>query len=118
MTALASFLLGGKLGASAAQKDFDMKSKYLSFLNLMHPFRMASEISAKISDKQYQNAKCSADLSASVYYQEIRTCLADAECGSLIIDDVKEMAPEMLDDNKKFTYYENGEACHLTSPPK
>jgi hypothetical protein len=112
--AVSSFLLGGFLGSRAAHMQLEKKNYYLSMLNAVPQYSTSVEISAHIQNNRYDHAKCIADLTASIYYREIQGCLADRECGDVIRDEVRRVAPELLSDDKsKFAYYANLERCNL-----
>ena len=43
-------------------------------------------------------AKCSIDLRVSSFFDEVKTCLKNAECQKVVLADVRKEAPEMLSD--------------------
>jgi len=109
---LISFLLGVYLGGKSAQARLEKKDYYLSMLNNISRYSTPVEISHQIADKRYDQAKCIADLTASIYYRELQSCLAEEDCHDFIHDEVKKIAPELLiGDKSRFAYYGNMERC-------
>ena len=107
-----TFLLGSGLGAYRERSNQHRVEQSVSQLNAMSFFQTLAEISENISAGRVKEAKCVSDVTASVYFRELQSCLADSSCRSTIEDQVKKSAPSLLSgDKSKFTYYENQQKC-------
>ena len=65
------------------------------------------DIIVSVNDKEYGKAKCYAQLGASAMYDDLKSCVAEADCGNSIMRKINDNAPEILDDGTlNFTYLE------------
>ncbi len=108
---LGGFTLGRSVGENAAGLKFERINLHLSKLNAVGAYSTYAGISSSISEGDPDYAKCIADSYASVHFKNIRTCLTQTECRNIIFEDVKKSNPELLDENKSFTNYENLPGC-------
>ena len=109
--ALLGFIAGKMFAERQTGQLFALAQEQLIKLNELSQYTTFREISQKISTKNYDHASCLADVTASVYYRELQTCMADDRCRLSIEQDVKKSAPEILNGEKKFKYYESAERC-------
>ena len=117
--ALGSFLLGGVLAGRASQMRLQKTNHYLLMLNNIPRYSTSAEISLHIANKRYDHAKCIADVTASLFYREIQTCLVDKNCRDGILEEVQKTAPELLTgDKSKFAYYDSLEKCTFVEKEK
>ena len=53
-------------------------------------------IALAIKAKQYENALCNAQLGASIWYDDLKGCLASQDCKITVEEDLRRDAPEVL----------------------
>lgn len=107
-----SCILGFALGKNSAKDAGSAKYYYLSQLNLAANYRTLVEISQDIAGGKVAEAKCVTDVTASAYYRELQSCLANGSCRTAIEDEVRKSAPELISgDKSKFAYYEDMQRC-------
>lgn len=108
------FVLGSILGSNRAAGRSDAIHQQLLQLNMAAHYRTLVEVSGHLAAGQASQAKCVADVTASAYYRELRSCISDGACRAGIEEEVKKSAPELLSgDKSRFRYYENMERCKL-----
>ena len=111
--ALAAFQWGRSVGASSARYTFGRVENRLTHLNALAAYSANVKISEHLSSERSDQASCLANLYASAYARQVRGCLADPQCRSLIYDEAKAEAPELLGSaNDRYRYYEENESCH------
>jgi len=113
--ALLLFVVGHVLGSKSTQTRLHTQNYHLSALNTIPRYTVSAEISQRIAEKRYDQAKCLADYSAGIYYRELQACLSEEECRAAIQDEVLAGAPELLSRNKsRFAYLDNPQQCGLS----
>jgi len=116
---LGGFHIGRGVGEDSARQKFEKETYLLLNLNAVASYVSYAEMSAQISDGKLNQAKCTANVVASAHLRQVKECLGQRGCRDAIYDEVKKLAPELLDESKlKFTYYENAEACFSANPDK
>lgn len=109
---LAAFQWGRSVGVSSANLSFRRIENRLTNLNALAAHGTNVKISEHLSADKRVQAKCLADLLASAYARQVRSCLADQQCRPLVVDEVTSEAPELLGStNERFRYYEERESC-------
>lgn len=109
--AFVGFVAGKMFAERQTRQLYASAHERLTRLNELSQYTTFRNISQTISAKSYDHAACLADVTASVYYRELQSCLADAECRRGVEDAVKKDAPELLTGEKKFKYYESSQRC-------
>jgi hypothetical protein len=119
MIAIGIFGLGRKVGEESAGRRAEKETYLLASVNAVPLYARYAEISELIADGKINQAKCAVNLGASSYLRDVKRCLADSGCRDFILDEVKNIAPEVIDGgSRKFTFYESGEACVHDDPDK
>lgn len=116
---LGGFHLGRTVGEDSTRKRAEKETYLLSSLNAVPLYAGYAEMSERIMDGKLNQAKCAANINASSYLRTVKRCLEERVCRDFISDEVKKIAPELLDEGRqKFTYYESGESCLYENPDK
>lgn len=84
----------------------------LVLLNEHSAYQEFSDISSNIKDGNIKLAKCSADLMASSFYDNLSACEKGNECSEFVKKEIRQNSPEINDKSRiKFKYYKSGEMC-------
>lgn len=110
---LVTLATGWMLGANRAIESHQVRITYLSTINAAAAYSAHAEIVENLNAQKPTKALCLLNLLASAEVNQIRVCLAAADCKQLVEDKVREIAPELLAGGPlRITYYREGELCN------
>ena len=112
-------LFGYKRGVAIVSYGYESVDNFNTFAR----YEGARDIASALKKKDYETAKCLADLEASSGFDYVKECMENVQCARYIADDVKKRTPEILNNSRKsfdYLYVKNGirrcdEEC-LTPP--
>ena len=79
--------------------------------NTFARYEAARNIASALKKKDYENAKCLADLEASSGFDYVKQCIDNKQCAPYIYNDVKKRTPEILSNTHSsfdYLYEKNG----------
>ena len=104
-------LIGFYIGFQRARIVFKYNYDAVETFNTFAKYEIARDIAISLKKKDYENAKCLADLEASSGFDYVKECIDDKQCAQYIYKDVKERTPEVLSNthpNYDYLYVKNG----------
>jgi hypothetical protein len=108
---LLAFLLG-KVVSDSSAKRVEAIFSHAEKVNSVSSFRGYVEISERIGDGRFQQAKCIADLRASLEFESISKCWEDERCNSLLASSLEDVDLKLLHSGtSRFKYYKSGDSC-------
>lgn len=96
---LLGLTLGFYLGfqrSGTLNKHNEEVHKFVETFNTFAKYESARDIASALKKKDYENAKCLADLEASSDFDYVKKCIANKQCAPYIYDEVKKRTPEIL----------------------
>jgi hypothetical protein len=116
-------ILGFYLGYQREKNYLTYGYESVDKFNTFARYEVVRNIASALKNKDYENAKCLADLEASSGYDFVKQCIDNKQCSQYIYNDVKERAPEILRNTHSsfdYLYIKNGirkcDASCLTPP--
>lgn len=108
----AVFVGGRKSGYEEAARIKDLGTQSINALNAMGGYAVLSDVTREIIDKKDSKALCTVQVYASAKVIEVRKCLDEPQCRSLIEAEVQKAAPELLGNGSlKIKFFPIGEKC-------
>jgi hypothetical protein len=111
---LSGLILGFYFGLQSSRvihkKNYETYEAVETF-NTFAKYEIARDIAGALKKKDYENAKCLADLEASSGFDYVKQCIDNKQCASYIYNDVKERTPEILNNTHTsfdYLYKKNG----------
>ena len=94
-------LIGYKRGVAIVAYGYESVNNFNTFAR----YESARDIASALKKKDYETAKCLADLQASSGFDYVKECMENEQCAKYIGDDVKKRTPEILtNSHKSFDY--------------
>jgi hypothetical protein len=107
-----TFVGGRKSGFQEAIRIGDLKAQSINALNAMGSYDVHADTAKDIEAGNSAKALCSIQIYASAKVMQVRQCLEDPSCKSLIESEVQKVAPELLGNGAlKLKFFKLGEKC-------
>lgn len=107
-----AFVGGRKSGFQEAIRIGDLKAQSINALNAMGSYDVHADIAKAVEAGNSAKALCSVQIYASANVMQVRQCLEDPSCKSLIESEVQKVAPELLENGAlKLKFFKLGEKC-------
>ncbi|MCA0177140.1 MAG: hypothetical protein LCH73_12780 [Proteobacteria bacterium] len=108
----ATLAIGFVFGVNRATESNLVRSNYLSTINAAASYSAHADVVELIHAQKTAKALCHLNLLASAEVNQVRTCLAAADCRKLVEEKVREIAPELsINGSLRTIYYREGELC-------
>ena len=96
ITHLLVFGIGSAFGERTALKDFTTQTEKADAQVSLGHYTVYRDIAVSIKNNRYERAKCSAQLTASAFLDDVKRCVANSACRGSIETEAHKLAPEVL----------------------
>ena len=108
---LSGLILGFCFGFQRTRAVLKNNYEAVQTFNMFANYETARDIASALKKKDYENAKCLADLEASSGFDDVKQCMDNKRCASYIYSEVNKRTPEILSNTHSsfdYLYEKNG----------